>query len=67
MVVSYRVTFSSNQVPILLCYLRFFSVASGSFLSLELFWALAFAQPHTWAAPVLVDEFDAGQVKDAPK
>jgi hypothetical protein len=26
-----------------------------------LFWPLAIAQSHTWAAAVFVDEFDAGQ------
>ena len=30
------------------------------------FWLLTIAQSHTWAAAILVDEFDAGQLQGAP-
>ena len=54
-----QVTFSIKCLLSSVHY-RFFSIPSGSFLSLEVFWALALAQAHTGAAAVFVDEFDAG-------
>jgi hypothetical protein len=32
-----------------------------------LFWPLAIAQSHTWAAAVLVDEFDTGCFECTPE